>query len=48
MHRLTDAKKYLQKAGDTKEAKEVADVILAMEGKAQWRKEGNKIVITER
>ena len=48
MHRLTDAKNYLQKAGDTKEAKEVADVILAMEGKAQWRKEGNKIVITEK
>lgn len=48
MHRLTDAKNYLQKAGDTKEAKEVADVILAMEGKAQWRKEGNNIVITEK
>lgn len=44
-HRLSDAKKYLAKAGDTAEARYLADVIQAMEGKAQWKMENGRVVI---
>ena len=43
--RLRDAKKYLQKAGDTRQARYVADVIKAMEGDVDWRLENKRIVI---
>ena len=43
--RLRDAKKYLQKAGDTRQSRYVADVIKAMEGDVDWRLENKRIVI---
>ena len=45
--RLTDAKLYLQKAGNTSEALYVADVIRAMEGTAKWRIEQGRVVIEQ-
>ncbi|MGM9700163.1 MAG: hypothetical protein ACI3YX_01905 [Prevotella sp.] len=48
MRRLADAKNYLEKAGNLPEATYLANVIRAMEGKAEWRMEGNKVVITEK
>lgn len=48
MRRLTDAKDYLEKAGNLPETTYLADVIRAMEGKAKWRMEGNKVVIIEK
>ena len=43
--RLVDAKKYLQKAGSTRQAKYVDNVIKAMEGTVNWRIVNNRIVI---
>lgn len=44
--RLVDAKKYLEKAGDTsRQAKYVADVIKAMEGSVDWKIEHDKVII---
>lgn len=48
MRRLADAKNYLKKAGNQPEAAYLTDVIRAMEGKAKWRMEGNKVVIIEK
>ena len=44
--RMTDAKEHLQKAGDSQEAHYLQDVINAMEGKVQWRLEGDKLIVT--
>ena len=43
--RLNDAKKYLKKAGNTSNAKYVANVIRAMEGNVNWRIENKRVVI---
>ena len=43
--RLNDAKKYLSKAGHSRSAQYVADVIKAMEGDANWKIERNKVVL---
>ena len=43
--RLTDAKKYLQKAGNSTAAKYVGDVVQAMEGTVKWKTERGRIVI---
>ena len=44
-NRLSDARKYIKLAGNTPQALYVADVLLAMEGKANWRMENGKVVI---
>ena len=44
-HRLNDAKKYLQKAGNTRDTRYVDDVIKAMEGKVQWKIENKRVII---
>jgi len=44
-HRLNDAKKYLEKAGDSDAAHYVSDVVKAMEGDAEWRLERNKVIL---
>ena len=43
--RLTDAKRFLTKAGSSAEAIYLADVIRAMEGTAKWRMEDGKVII---
>ena len=43
--RLVDAKKYLQKAGGTRQAKYVGNVIKAMEGNVNWKIVNNRIII---
>ena len=45
-HRLTDAKKYLKKAGNSPKVKYVADVIQAMEGNVEWKLDRNKVVLS--
>lgn len=43
--RLTDAKRFLTKAGSSAEAIYLADVIRAMEGTVKWRMEDGKVII---
>ena len=43
--RLTDARYYISKAGDTEEADYVGRVIRAMEGTGGWHMEAGKIII---
>ena len=43
--RLTDAKRFLAKAGSSAEAIYLADVIRAMEGTVKWRMEDGKVII---
>ncbi len=43
--RLGDAKKYIDKAGNTSEAKYVSNVLKAMEGSANWKIEHKRVVI---
>lgn len=45
--RLGDAKKYLKKAGNTKEAQYVANVVKAMEGDVNWKLMNGKVVVIE-
>ena len=45
--RLVDAKKYLQKAGNSRQAKYIGDVIQAMEGNGKWKVENGKVIIEE-
>ncbi len=45
MKRFSDARKYLKLADGSEKAMYVADVILAMEGRANWHMEGAKVVI---
>ena len=47
MHRMTDAKAYLDKAGTAPEANYLRDIVKAMEGKAKWKMEGDKIIISK-
>ena len=46
--RLIDAKEYLKKAGDSREAKYVANIIQAMEGSVEWKIEQDKVIIIEK
>ena len=48
MRRLTDAKDYLEKAGNLPETTYLADVIRAIEVKVKSIMEGNKVVIIEK
>lgn len=43
--RQTDAKRFLKNAGNSEQAKYVADVIKAMEGKCQWQMVDGKVVV---
>lgn len=43
--RLNDARRYLQKAGNSKEARYAANVIKAMEGEVDWYIENNRVII---
>lgn len=43
-HRLSDARRYLSRSGSSDEARYVADVIAAMEGKIQWTLEGDRLL----
>lgn len=45
--RLIDAKKYLSKAGKTRQARYVSDVIKAMEGHVNWELNNNRVIIKE-
>jgi hypothetical protein len=45
--RLNDAKKYLEKAGNTPEVRYLNNIIKAMEGDAKWKMENNRVVIIE-
>lgn len=45
--RLTDAKQFLQHAGNSNEAQYLADVISAMEGKCKWKMEDGKVIIVD-
>ena len=45
--RLTDARRYLKKAGTTPQANYLRDVIDAMEGKKAWKIENGKVIVTE-
>ena len=45
--RLVDAKKYLQKAGSTRQAKYVGNVIKAMEGSVNWKMVNGRVVVVE-
>ena len=45
--RLTDAKKYLKKAGDSMAAQYVDNVIKAMEGDVRWKMENGRLIIIE-
>ncbi len=47
MRRLTDAKKYLQKAGSSQDAAYLAGVIRAMEGRAKWKLENGRLILEE-
>ena len=45
--RLNDAKKYLAKAGKSKDAKYVANVIKAMEGTVQWEIRNGRLIVLD-
>lgn len=45
MKRLVDAKRYLRNAGDSKEAQYLRIVMQAMEGKANWKIENDKVIL---
>ncbi len=45
MKRISDAKRFLANAGNSKQALYLADVIKAMEGKCQWKMENGKVVV---
>lgn len=45
--RLVDAKKYLQKAGTTRQAKYVSNVIKAMEGSVNWKVQNGRVIVLE-
>ena len=45
--RLNDAKKYLQKAGNTEQAKYLGNIIRAMEGDVKWKMEHGVLIVVE-
>lgn len=47
LKRLTDAKRYLKGAGDTRQARYLADIIKAMEGKCKWRMENGVLTVID-
>lgn len=47
LKRLTDAKRYLKGAGDTKQARYLADIIKAMEGKCKWRMDNGILTVID-
>ena len=47
LKRLTDAKRYLKGAGDTRQARYLADIIKAMEGKCKWRMENGILTVID-
>lgn len=47
LNRLTDAKRYLKGAGDTKQARYLADIIKAMEGKCKWRMDNGVLTVID-
>lgn len=47
LKRLTDAKRYLKGAGDTRQARYLADIIKAMEGKCKWRMDNGILTVIE-
>lgn len=46
--RLGDAKKYLKKAGNTKEAQYLGNIILAMEGDVKWKMNGDVLIVIDK
>ena len=46
--RLGDAKKYLKKAGNTKEAQYLNNIILAMEGDVNWKMNGDVLIVIDK
>ena len=47
LKRLTDAKRYLKGAGDTRQARYLADIIKAMEGKCKWRMDNGILTVID-
>lgn len=47
LKRLTDAKRYLKGAGDTSQARYLADIIKAMEGKCKWRMDNGILTVID-
>lgn len=47
LNRLTDAKRYLKGAGDTRQARYLADIIKAMEGKCKWRMDNGILTVID-
>lgn len=47
MKRLTDAKRYLNNAGNTKQTRYLSDIIKAMEGKCRWRMDNGVLTVIE-
>ena len=45
--RLTDAKRYLNKAGDTKQTRYLSDIIKAMEGRCRWRMDNGVLTVID-
>lgn len=47
LKRLTDAKRYLKGASDTRQARYLADIIKAMEGKCKWRMDNGVLTVVD-
>lgn len=47
LKRLTDAKRYLKGTGDTRQARYLADIIKAMEGKCKWRMDNGILTVID-
>lgn len=47
LKRLTDAKRYMKGAGDTRQARYLADIIKAMEGKCKWRMDNGILTVID-
>lgn len=47
LKRLTDAKRYLKGAGDTRQARYLADIIKAMEGNCKWRMDNGILTVID-
>lgn len=47
LKRLTDAKRYLKGAGDSRQTRYLADIIKAMEGKCKWRMDNGILTVID-
>lgn len=47
LKRLTDAKRYMKGAGDTRQARYLADIIKAMEGNCKWRMDNGILTVID-